>query len=250
MEQWDALHAMLLYEILELRETYKNGPDSWQLGVKVKGLQLPFLVKVQDYFPRISPLFPKLTPFSGEPRLTLNVQMTQSFSKSYPELHDPNLDVYFDRTSGTNDPTQSPWNRWMITETARRTIFLANIINFLSNRNFKSAEQSSYYEPLDDEFVMSMPLPCTDALWRARTENDWTKLAMHEPSPAASDPLSDFNPLLLESLNSGFSQISIKSLFSKVTKDYLRTNLQKTIGFGDSDELRCFIILCALEQFG
>ncbi|MCJ1382733.1 hypothetical protein MMC17_005846 [Xylographa soralifera] len=221
MEQWDALHAMLLYEILELQEKYKNGPDSWQLKDKVKGLQLPFLLK-----------------------------MTQSFSKSYPELHIPNLDVFFDHASGTTDATQSPWNRWMITETARRTIFLANITNFLSNRNFKSAEQSSYYEPLDDELVMNMPLPCSHALWTARTEKYWTKLAMHEPLPAVSDPLSEFNPLMFESLNPSFSQISIKSLFSKVTKDYLRTSLHKTIGFGDSDELRYFIILCAIEQFG
>ena len=139
----------------------------------------------------------------------------------------------------------------MVTETVRRTIFLANIVNFFSNRDLGSGKQSPYYEPLDDEFVMNMPLPCSHALWSARTEDEWTRLKMQlpEPSPAASDPSFDFNPLLPESLSLGSSQNSIKFFLSKVSKDYLRMNWCKSIGFGDSDELRYFIILCALEQF-
>ena len=44
MEQWDALHAMLIYELLEFRGAY---PDSSRQNLRVKGLQLPFIVKVR-----------------------------------------------------------------------------------------------------------------------------------------------------------------------------------------------------------
>ncbi len=178
--------------------------------------------------------------------------MTRCFSKSYPEIHNLDLHIYLDDASSTDSSNHSVWSRWMIRETARRTIFLANIVNFFSNRNPISGRQSPYYEPIDDEVVLNMPLPCSDALWSARTEDEWTGLVMqlHEPGPSAGHSLSEFNTPLPESLSLNSSQDSIKSLLSKLTREYLQMNLCKSVGFSNSDELRSFIILCALEQFG
>lgn len=46
MQQWDALHAMLLYEVLELRESLGDELEAWKHKSKVKGLRSPFLLKV------------------------------------------------------------------------------------------------------------------------------------------------------------------------------------------------------------
>lgn len=47
MEQWDALHAMLVYELLDFREACTDLSDSSRPNPRVKGLQLPFIVKVR-----------------------------------------------------------------------------------------------------------------------------------------------------------------------------------------------------------
>lgn len=47
MEQWDTLHAMLVYEILELREAYEGFPDCSRPKPRGKCLQLPFVLKVR-----------------------------------------------------------------------------------------------------------------------------------------------------------------------------------------------------------
>lgn len=47
MEKWDALHAMLIYETLDLKESI--GDDStmnWSHTPRVTGLGSPFLIKV------------------------------------------------------------------------------------------------------------------------------------------------------------------------------------------------------------
>ncbi len=138
----------------------------------------------------------------------------------------------------------------MITETARRTIFLVHIVNFFCNRHLESRKQSPYYEPLDDDLIMNMPLPCSHSLWSARTEDEWTILMkqQHEASALAADPIFDFNPPPPKSPSLGSSQPTIKSILFKVTRDYLRISLCKNVGFGNSDELRNFFILCVLEQ--
>jgi hypothetical protein len=41
----------------------------------------------------------------------------------------------------------------------------------------------------------------------------------------------------------------LKTVFSKFTKEYLQVEIGTSVGFGDSDELRRLIILCASEQF-
>ncbi|KAF7128357.1 hypothetical protein CNMCM5793_003087 [Aspergillus hiratsukae] len=230
MEQWDALHAMLLYEILDMGIAPVDESESWKRKRRTKGLKSPFLSK-----------------------------MTQCFSRSYLESHDAALLPSAD-TSGS-------WVKWAVTETARRTIFLANIVNFFGNRDLESGRQSPYYEPLNDELIMKMPLPCNQALWSARTEDEWRKAtqmakpALPTSSPGMTDAFStlgaaaggpvaaDSLVLVGEQLPNDHHQPSLKLLFSKFAKDYLRANFATNAGFADSNELRSFIILCALEQF-
>ncbi|OJJ78545.1 Zn(II)2Cys6 transcription factor domain-containing protein [Aspergillus glaucus CBS 516.65] len=227
MEQWDALHAMLLYEILELGVPPIEESNSWKQKPRAKGLiKSPFLAK-----------------------------MTRCFSQSYLETHDASLMPSVEANNNAS------WVKWAVTETARRTIFLANIVNFFSNRDHESKRQSAYYEPLNDDLIMNMPLPCSHALWGARTEEEWKKARQMDglSSPTATaandnDPFSTFmRPPGAENAGDGLlnktSQLSLKSLFSNFTKDYLRVSLEAIAGFGDSNELRFFIVLCALEQF-
>jgi hypothetical protein len=42
MQQWDALHAMLIYKILELSESFRDEPEAWKVNPQVKGLRSPF----------------------------------------------------------------------------------------------------------------------------------------------------------------------------------------------------------------
>ncbi|EAW09028.1 Zn(II)2Cys6 transcription factor domain-containing protein [Aspergillus clavatus NRRL 1] len=232
MEQWDALHAMLLYEIIEMGVAPVDESETWKRKRRTKGLKSPFLSK-----------------------------MTQCFSRSYLESHDAAL---LPITDGSGS-----WVKWAVTETARRTIFLANIVNFLSNRDLESGRQSPYYEPLNDELIMNMPLPCNQALWSARTEDEWRKATQTAKptsptiSAGAADPFAAFGTASVVAGNSSAAphipvgeqllnhhvQPSLKLLFSKFAKDYLRANFAKSAGFAESDELRSFIILCALEQF-
>ncbi|KAH2279149.1 hypothetical protein KXW96_007901 [Aspergillus fumigatus] len=236
LEQWDALHAMLLYEILEMGMAPIHESESWKRKRRTRGLKSPFLSK-----------------------------MTQCFSRSYLECHDVAL-------LPDTDPNRS-WVQWAVTETARRTMFLANIVNFFSNRDLESGRQLPYYEPLNDELIMKMPLPCNQALWSARTEDEWrraTQMANKQASPAGSPGTSDaFAPLGAAAAASAAGPaagppnavgeplpnhhhlhlLSLQSLFSKFAKDYLRANFTTNAGFGGSNELRSFIILCALEQF-
>jgi hypothetical protein len=171
--------------------------------------------------------------------------MTESYSRSYPELRNPDINVFSDPKSSPCSAATSTWARWRITETARRTIFFANILNFYSNRDHSTGKQMPYYEPLNDELILNMPLPCSQATWLARDEEDW-RLAMKSHPSSASHLSSSFNSPGCETLS---SEIFLKTIFSKSTKEYLQVEFGKSVGFGDSDELRGLIVLCASEQF-
>ncbi|KZM27772.1 sequence-specific DNA binding RNA polymerase II transcription factor [Ascochyta rabiei] len=201
MQQWDALHAMLLYEILELRESLGDKLEAWKHKSKIRGLRSPFLLK------------------------------------SYPEILNPDLKVFSDPSSAPTSTISSPWARWKITETARRTIFFANIVNYYINHNSTTKQQLPYYEPLDNELILNMPLPCSHAAWVARDEQEWMNAIQTPPSPLA---------LLGQDTLPG---VSLKIILSKYTKDYVQRELGGTIGFGNSDQLRSLVILCASEQF-
>lgn len=208
MQQWDALHAMLVYGVLELRSSLQPRDDAWKQKSHFRGLKDPFLAK-----------------------------MTRSFVQSH-------LDVPgFDLTSTATRPSQT-WEQWSVAETARRTIFLANLLHFLSNHDLESGESLPYYEPLNDELIYSMPLPCDHILWTARTEQDW-RVAMDYCQKNAPPSIAD----LPSTFHLGQGSFTLQYVLCNFSKDYLQTTLVHHVGFGGSDELRNFIILCALKQF-
>lgn len=210
MQQWDALHAMLIYGILELRTLHgeiRKG-EEWKQKSYSQGLKAPFLAK-----------------------------MTRSLITSYLQ------DSVTDPISPAR-PKPRKWEQWAVEETTRRTIFLANIIYYLGHCNPQSSSPSPYYEPLNDDFILNMPLPCSHALWTARTEMEWdlTMDFVEQYSASREDLSTVFNLTL--------GRMTLKDVLESYSRDYLQTLLvQNTVGVGGSDELRSLIILCALHQF-
>lgn len=207
MHQWDALHAMLVYSILELRASLAEGNDSWKQKSYSKGLKAPFLVK-----------------------------MTRDFIQSHT-LPGGNL------TAQAHIPIQS-FQQWTTTETARRTVFLANIVHFLSNHDPETGETSPFYEPLDDELVLNMPLPSANTVWAARTEHEW-RLAMKDHETASSPDDED----LSSKLHPAQRGLTLGYLLSEYSHETLHHCLGFDYGLGSTDELRKFVVLCALKQF-
>lgn len=46
MEEWDILHSLWLYELIELPGVPKTVDDHWKPGPRTRGLSLPILLKV------------------------------------------------------------------------------------------------------------------------------------------------------------------------------------------------------------
>lgn len=124
---------------------------------------------------------------------------------------------------------------------------MVNVLNFYSNRDHGTGKQMPYYEPFDDELILNMPLPCSHAAWSASCEEDW-RAAMLRPPNMPLDPSSstDVNGPGCGTLA---SEILLKNILSSVTREDLQGQLGQSAGFGDSDQLRNLIILCAGEQF-
>lgn len=73
------------------------------------------------------------------------------------------------RDAGNTAP--SAWRYWCLIETLRRTFFLVHAINVLAMRLRK--QDAYFYEPLDDDLVLDMPLPSPAPLWEASLEEEW-----------------------------------------------------------------------------
>ncbi|KAJ5606620.1 hypothetical protein N7510_009401 [Penicillium lagena] len=208
MRQWDALHAMLVYEILELNASLQQETESWKQKPNAKGLKSPFLAKMTKYYTRC-------------------------------HLEDPSEDLL--APLGVS-PMQT-FEQWRVAETSRRTIFLAHIVHFLSNYDFKSGKQSIYYEPLDDNMLRNLPLPSSHTLWTARNEQEWSytmEFQQNNIPPMTTDPSASHSV--------GVAGMTLQHLLSKFNKEFLRTSFTRSPGLGGSDELRDLIVLCALEQ--
>ncbi|KAH8125324.1 hypothetical protein LI328DRAFT_167445 [Trichoderma asperelloides] len=216
MQKWDALHSMLIFVCMDMKEIIGDESEGWKLTPPVKGLGSPFLLK-----------------------------MTESYLQSYPEIRNHDINVFSDPKSSPCSAATSQWARWRITETARRTIFFTNMVNFYSNYDHKTGKLSPYYEALNNDLILNMPLPCNHAAWLARDEESWS-LAMKRHSPLAYYHSPDFNHAGNGVLS---SESCLKNVLSKFTKQELQAEIGNQIGFSDSDDLRRFIILSAGEQF-
>lgn len=62
------------------------------------------------------------------------------------------------------------WQEWRVLETVLRTIHVVHAINVVSAR-----QNGGCYEPLDDETISGLPLPCTGSVWRAATAVEWAR---------------------------------------------------------------------------
>jgi len=97
------------------------------------------------------------------------LRMTRRLVASYmPQLRSP-----YDNT----DYSESVWAKWTSMETFRRTFFLIHIINVVACRTEK--QNPYFYEELDDDLVMNLPLPAPEKVWRASSAAEW-KSALEE----------------------------------------------------------------------
>lgn len=158
--------------------------------------------------------------------------MTRHFWKSHPEAQDTSLLTPPLSNESSKRAIPNAWSTWTVSETARRTVFFINLANFLASHDPYTGEQSLYYEPLDDEMILNISLPSSTATWNARTEKEWSE-EMYQ-SELNADIESDE---------------SLKTLFSKYTKDHVQTTFSGQCGVGDSEELKRLVVSCALLQF-
>lgn len=209
MHQWDALHAMLVYEILELIISSNQAKDSWKKRAQSKGLRSPFFAR-----------------------------MTREFIRSHSN---PESNLISRPNIGDKSFTE-----WGVAETARRTIFLSNIVHFFSNRGLETGEPSLYYEPLDDDFVLNLPLPSTSPLWIARTDKEWKDTAEYQLNDAFPFESRDISTIGIAP-----TRLTLNKILKQFSKEELKSwAIHQGVGFEGSDALRNFVILCALEQYG
>ncbi|KAF1824292.1 uncharacterized protein K489DRAFT_335554, partial [Dissoconium aciculare CBS 342.82] len=144
MKQWDALHAMILYVTIELQNSLRDIGENWKPRPRALGLRLPFIRK-----------------------------MAECYAANYPKLNRSDVHAFEEVSSAPDTTNKGPWHRWVITEAARRTLFMLNMANWFSCFDLTTCTQSPYYEPLCDDIVFGLPLPCSDAQWLACNEMEW-----------------------------------------------------------------------------
>ncbi|KAH8662813.1 hypothetical protein BGZ60DRAFT_412051 [Tricladium varicosporioides] len=83
MEQWDALHAMLICEELELRETISEDSQSSKQDPYIRGLRSPFLLKVNLGFASFIPALCRQSKLFKHPELVSSTYV--------PFINDPML---------------------------------------------------------------------------------------------------------------------------------------------------------------
>lgn len=66
---------------------------------------------------------------------------------------------------------ENDWNQWKFMESLRRNFFFVHIINILESKTQKLNE--NYFEPLNDNMILSLPLPAPERMWRACSAEEW-----------------------------------------------------------------------------
>ena len=84
-----------------------------------------------------------------------------------------------DLVDDSANSTPFDWTRWTFVETLRRTIFFVQIINVVSTRLQK--QDPFFYEALDDDLILEMPLPAAAPLWEANQEQQWLSVRSKQP---------------------------------------------------------------------
>nr|POF04567.1 hypothetical protein CFP56_56048 [Quercus suber] len=224
--QWDGLHAMIIYEVIELRDIIREGLGGLEFSSLVPGLRFPFITK-----------------------------MARCYSDCYPELRSSDTNAFSLPDSAPDLDDRGIWHRWRITETARRTLFILNILNWCSYHDPTTGKQSPYYGSLHNDIVLTLPLPCSDEAWTAQNESEWRtamqtlemQRARNVVSTEADTPVIRPGSVLTEVLPSLQEWDDFSSSGSTVSG--LHKRLTESAGWGNSEQLRCFIVLAACLQF-
>ncbi|KAJ5622720.1 hypothetical protein N7528_005952 [Penicillium herquei] len=66
---------------------------------------------------------------------------------------------------------ETSWSEWKFNESLRRNVFFVHIVNILAAE--ARSLQYDYFEPLDDDMILKMPLPAPEGVWRACSEDEW-----------------------------------------------------------------------------
>lgn len=181
----------------------------------------------------------------AQANLVITLQMTRTYIVPYLQIRSPDIAAFSDFKSTPCSPTTTTWGRWRTTETTRRTVFIVNMVNFLNNYDPRTRKTSPYYEPLSDDLILNMPLPCSQTVWLAYEEEN-CRLAMknHQPWVNYSSPDPDHSTT--EALS---RETCLSTILSKYSKERIQAAIGPHVGLVDSDDLRRLVILCATEQF-
>jgi hypothetical protein len=186
-----------------------------------------------------------LFPYRSQVDLINTPQMTRTYIVPYLQIRSPDLNAFSERKSTPCSPTTTTWGRWRTTETTRRTVFIVNMVNFLTHFDPKTRKTSPYYEPLSDDLILNMPLPCSQAAWLAY-EAESCILAMKNHQPWMNYTSRDADHSTTEALS---RETSLSAILSEYSKERIQAAIGPQVGLGNSDDLRRLIILCATEQF-
>ena len=186
-----------------------------------------------------------LFPSQSQVDLINTQQMTRTYIVPYLQIRSSDMDAFYERKSTPCSPTTTTWGRWRTTETTRRLVFIVNMVNFLSHFDPKTRKTSPYYEPLSDDLILNMPLPCSQTAWLAYEEKN-CKLAMKNHQPWVNYTSRDPDHSTTEALS---KETCLSAILSGHSKERIQAAIGPHVGLGDSDDLRRLIILCATEQF-
>ncbi|KAJ6016338.1 hypothetical protein N7540_010929 [Penicillium herquei] len=78
---------------------------------------------------------------------------------------------------------ETGWSEWKFIESLRRNMFFVHVVNILAAKTQRL--HYDYFEPLDDDMILKMPLPAPECTWRACSEEEWgiTREYSHSISP-------------------------------------------------------------------
>lgn len=91
--------------------------------------------------------------------LLTNMKMTRRLSS----VHSNTLQIHHE--------DENDWNQWKFMESLRRNFFFVHIINILESKTKKLNE--NYFEPLNDNMILRLPLPAPERMWRACSAEEW-----------------------------------------------------------------------------
>ncbi|KAL2823287.1 hypothetical protein BDW59DRAFT_180746 [Aspergillus cavernicola] len=98
----------------------------------------------------------------------------------------------------TNHDDEMNWERWKFSESLRRNIFFANTINILGARAGKL--NSAYFEPLDDDLILELPLPAPECMWRACSLREWLEAREYALRMVPATTAEEGKPRLTQTL--------------------------------------------------